>query len=337
MSKTKKLYTALFFIITLITNRINTEHILKLEYGKNKEFPWQLTETFLRSMKELFNIDSFIETGTWEGNTAKNAAGIFNHVGTVELGKEIYEKAKVHLSAHKNVICYLGNSSTMLEPMIKDAKGRILFWLDGHYSGESTSTAFEKSTTPIIEELGIIKRLGITNSVILIDDIRFFDHSAKKSGISGINGYPLLEEIIPLIHDINSNYEIVILGDILLAFEKNDSIVISDVLKAYTLMRINLDLSQEELIKIERTISQAQGNELEAITTCYIFFCTSNILRGAYDSYGVAAHSALCYALTLVHKKQIEEALNILNGPINLALDPKYIAKLRERIVNNKL
>ena len=63
--------------------------------------------------------------------------------------------------------------------MINTSNGRILFWLDGHYSGEGTGGCDE--VCPIIAELRLIAQSKRKDHCILIDDARLF---------IGEDGYP---------------------------------------------------------------------------------------------------------------------------------------------------
>jgi len=66
--------------------------------------------------------------------------------------------------------------------MLQDSSGRILFWLDGHYSGEGTACGDQVS--PILQELDLIKAHPRRDHCILIDDSRLF---------TGVDGYPTLK------------------------------------------------------------------------------------------------------------------------------------------------
>jgi len=335
MFKTKVFLNIILCLSALSLGTLSCQKTLKLEYAKNKSSPWELTPQFLKNLKEIFNSNTFIETGTWLGYTARHAAKIFDQVKTVELSKEVYERAKVELSSEKNITCYWGDSTNQLGDMIKAATGNLLFWLDGHYSGGPT--ALGSVTSPIIEELKIIKASGIKNSVILIDDIFLFDKASNKSERKDVSGYPLLEEVYPLIVDINPNYEILILGNILLAFEKNKSIQVSNVLKAYSLLWFNLGAPLKELIDAERSVSKANGVELETIISLYNHFCTNEAHGSLYEAHGIGNRFALCYILTLLNDSKKDKALEMLKGPLNLAIDKKYIDALIDRINKNQI
>lgn len=310
---------------------IDCKKTLDLIYAKNTHNPWQLKPGFLHYLKEIFNSNTFIETGTWKGYTARIGGSIFDQVRTIESNRETYEQIKNAVSSEKNITCYYGNSINILPNMIKDSSGNLLFWLNKHYNGGSTDI-----NSAIIEELKIIKTSNIKNAVILIDNIRLFDKSANKSTVKEVSGYPLLQDTYPLLIDINPNYDILLLGDILLAYEKSEEIEPSEVLKAYTLLRINPEAPLDELIKAESIIRQAKSTELATINTLYNHFCIDTGVNPKvyYETLGIGSHFALCYILTLISNNK-NKAMELLKGPLSLTIDKKYIDSLTNRIRNN--
>ncbi|MFI4919994.1 MAG: hypothetical protein ACHP65_10620, partial [Legionellales bacterium] len=105
-----------------------------------------------------------------------------------------------------NVTILFGDSSSELKKMIEKSFGRILFWLDGHYSGSGTACGDIES--PILAELEIIKNEGNYSHCILIDDARLF---------KGTHGYPTLDRTMSKLLEINPNYKIEIDCDCIVA------------------------------------------------------------------------------------------------------------------------
>lgn len=322
-----KFFSCLFLI--LIVNTIYCAPGLKLEFGRNIA-GGPLSIDFLRLLKDNFNADTFIETGTHLGLTAKNAAQVFDLVKTIELSEELYQKAKADLSVYKNAKVYNGDSAILLKELLKSTTGKAIIWLDGHYSGffNGNNTALGNTNTPIIAELKCIKEAGISNSVILIDDIRLFDKFISKLPQLDIGGYPDISEMCSLLLDINPDYQIIVMSDMLMAFEKKENITISDVLKAYSFIRITSNFHSKEFIEAEETIGNASGEELDVINTLYRLFCSHE----HFTKYGIGSHYALLYVLTLLKNKEFYKAINILEGPINLGIEKDYICDLRMRI-----
>lgn len=188
----------------------------------------------MRELKEKFHIDVLIETGTWGGETAKNGGAIFQDVYTVELEHDLFQRAANKLAFLPNVHTFEGHSPQFLKQILPHISGRILFWLDAHWCGDNTAR-FGKNT-PILDELLAIKESGIKTAIILIDDIRCFHNLPEE--ILGYGGYPLLGEIKNLVLSINPDYEFWLLGDMAIAFPKEDCHEVSPLVRACTASRL---------------------------------------------------------------------------------------------------
>lgn len=267
--------------------------------------------SLLRDLQATFNIDVFIETGTYLGETALHAAQVFDKVHTIELSKHFFSKAVKKLRSSKNVKVHLGDSSKVLKDLlIKVPSHRILFYLDGHYSGMGTARG--SLDTPILQELKAIGEANKTDSILLIDDVRLFQSSAfpkkLRSLKTGLETYPDLKEIIHAILQINSSYQFCFLGDVLLAFPKELGVSISPVMRACALHRLEalLDLSEEEMAYIEEIIGKAEADEKIEIENYYKMFANAEF------AYGWRSYSSLWYALTLQNAGYEVQALSIL-------------------------
>lgn len=160
----------------------------------------------IRSIGALYECETFIETGTFYGQMIDAMKGNFHQVLSVELFEPLFHMNQSSFSSHEHVRLYLGDSSSRLQDMLKDACGRILFWLDGHYSGEGTACGEEVS--PILGELDTIKDHSRRDHCILIDDARLF---------AGKYGYPTLEETKAKLYEINPSYKITVDNDCIVA------------------------------------------------------------------------------------------------------------------------
>jgi len=327
--KNKYLKHFLYFLLTIWGNTTICTKRLSLEFGK--EFPKGcLSINFLSVLKEMFNATNFIETGTHLGYTTSNAAQIFDKVETIELSSELAARARENLSAYKNTTVYDGDSSLILNQVLSTISGKAIIWLDGHFSGyfNGGDTALGSINTPIKAELKCIKDSGIKNSIVLIDDIRLFDKLVNIVPQLDLGGYPDISEMCSMLLDINPDYEIVVMGDMLMAFEKSADIEISEVLKAYSLLRLTSNYNSENLIEAEKSITNASGAELQTIYDLYNLYSSLD----QFKLYGIGSHYVLLYSLTLLKDQQYDSALQLLNGPIKLGLDTNYIANLSMRV-----
>ena len=212
----------------------------------------QLSFDLMQDLKNRFNIEVLVETGTWGGETARNASSIFKEVYTVELSHDLFQQAKDKLMYLPNVRSFEGDSPLFLKRVIPKIHGRILFWLDAHWCGDNTARA--EMNTPIRNELLAIQESGLNTAIILIDDIRCFHNLPEE--IAGYGGYPLLDEIKALVFSINPNYEFWILGDMAIAFLKEDRQEVSPLVQACTASRLFKDSDDSMIIEIENALIQ---------------------------------------------------------------------------------
>lgn len=149
---------------------------------------------------------NFIETGTFYGQMVSAVHGHFNKILSVELFDKLFFLNQSAFENDKKVKIFHGDSASMLGEMIDEVKDNILFWLDGHFSGQGTGIGIQAS--PIIYELDIIEDKKLKNICILIDDVRLF---------TGEDGYPTLEQTTNKIKSTYPNCNLYIDRDCLVA------------------------------------------------------------------------------------------------------------------------
>jgi hypothetical protein len=163
----------------------------------------------ISEIAKKYNCQTLIETGTFYGQMVNFAKNRFDLVKSIELFEPLYELNRAAFSRNKNVEILQGNSTERLAEAISKSKGRILFWLDGHYSGDGTGCGDDIS--PIITELKVISEALRRDNCILIDDARLF---------TGTGGYPSYERTLAALRDINQEYQITKVGDCISAMPK---------------------------------------------------------------------------------------------------------------------
>tara|TARA_R100000908_G_C3687877_1_gene103594 strand:+ start:111 stop:692 length:582 start_codon:yes stop_codon:yes gene_type:complete len=138
---------------------------LKLILNKDKK---------VSSIFKNYNFNNFIETGTHIGTTAFEMAKHFERVDTIEIAKNLFDHCKLIKEQNEltNVNLHLGDSSILLEKILKNLKGESIFFLDGHYSHGITGRG--NKDVPLLEELKIINSNYYYSSIIIIDDARLF-------------------------------------------------------------------------------------------------------------------------------------------------------------------
>jgi hypothetical protein len=125
-------------------------------------------ETF--HLKNNLNLDTFVEGGTYRGETAKAMSTHFREVITIENSDAMFSVAERNLENISNITMLKGDTRDHLHGILKN-HDNILFWLDAHWSGGETYG--EKDECPLIEELKIIFSHP-KKYTILIDDARLF-------------------------------------------------------------------------------------------------------------------------------------------------------------------
>jgi hypothetical protein len=172
-------------------------------------------------LKENLSYNSFIETGTYQGETSIWASKHFDNVITIEASEEIYEK--LELKVFSNITSLLGNSSDLLGNIIHESS---IFYLDAHNSGGATFDSY-----PLLDELDLINSSKL-NHVIIVDDARFC--------MSVFNG-ETYGEIVDICNKLSCNNRyVVIYDDMLIAVPRVYRYLIDD----YT------NLLSKEIVKI---------------------------------------------------------------------------------------
>jgi hypothetical protein len=138
---------------------------------------------------------TWIETGTYLGETTKHLGTISEKLISIEPEKKLFENALSKFKNYKNVTLINGTSegelglaiSSLNEKEIQD----ISFWLDGHYSAGITFLGAEE--TPVNSELKTIadNLNRINNITIFVDDCRQFAKSDEPD-----NSYPTLSSLV---------------------------------------------------------------------------------------------------------------------------------------------
>ncbi len=149
--------------------------------------------------KELFNIDTFIETGTYLGITTNYVKSYFKKVFSIELSEVLANEAKKYFKNKKHVEILQGDSGLLIEKIVKSDKSKKLFWLDAHYSSGITEASANFGHTPISKELEIVLQNWIEGSVVLIDDARLFN---------GTDNYPKINDLIEFVKSKNLNLKV---------------------------------------------------------------------------------------------------------------------------------
>ena len=175
--------------------------------GKPIPPPHIVKQRTLQSYAERYDLKVLVETGTYYGDMVEAMKHVFDHIYSIELSKELFEKAKKRFKGLKHVELIHGDSGIEFRNLMDKINQPALFWLDGHYSGGVTAKG--EKETPILEELQQILNAPDRGHVIIIDDARCFGTDPA---------YPTIEQLYTFIKSKRPNVNI---------FAQDDSIRIT--------------------------------------------------------------------------------------------------------------
>lgn len=214
----------------------------------------------------LVSAEVFVETGTYLGDTVEAMLGFFQKVVSIELSPELHSRAQDRFAHNRGVEILLGNSATRIADAAKGLGGRsAIFWLDAHWSGGNTAKADEN--TPIATELDSIREYEIGQSIIMVDDLRYFIDVPTGFEVHEANhGYPLLRDLLGKVGALWPDRFAVINGDILFIFPESarERLEISPVLAATHRLRSG-DATAAERTELEVVIAGSEGEERDVL------------------------------------------------------------------------
>ncbi|MEG3841898.1 FkbM family methyltransferase [Microcoleus sp. herbarium14] len=178
------------------------------------------------ALKDAYNLQGFIETGTNYGGTALWAAQYFQKVITIEAAKAIHEAVVKNYGHLKNIEFVLGNSKEQLEAIVPTLKEPCIFWLDAHWSGGVTYG--EADECPLLEELQIINDSEFDH-FILIDDARLFLCPPPRP--HRIEEWPTIDAVTSLLNSGKSRYTVIV-EDVIVSVPEKAKLVVAQYSQA---------------------------------------------------------------------------------------------------------
>ncbi len=168
--------------------------------------PQEVKMATIAHYMRVYNLQCFVETGTFKGQTSAAVAETGAKVITIELSQELHERALRTFASSPNVTCLQGDSGELLESVLSDLQQPALLWLDGHYSGGVTARS--DKFTPVIDELIAAYHHATLPHVILIDDARCFGEKIYKD-------YPAMVDLEHFSRVLFPTYSFSVLYDII--------------------------------------------------------------------------------------------------------------------------
>lgn len=161
-----------------------------LRDGRPNPPPAAIKARNLLVLADLFDLDTLVETGTYQGGMIVATHRRFKQIYSIELDPSFARAATVRFRhLHPKVQIIEGDSGKVLPELVGRLPDRVLFWLDGHFSG--IGTAMGDTDTPILAEVETIaSNRRQCRDVIVIDDARLFRHN---------EAYPRLEDFLAVL------------------------------------------------------------------------------------------------------------------------------------------
>jgi hypothetical protein len=134
-----------------------------------------------------------VETGTFQGDTARALGKLFPSVVTIELADELFERALAKLADLPNVAVEHGTAPDLLREL---EPAPTLYWLDAHWCFGETAGADDPC--PVLEELAAIR--SHPDDCYLIDDARLFAANLYEHWPTLVQVLDALREARPAAH-----------------------------------------------------------------------------------------------------------------------------------------
>lgn len=149
---------------------------------------------------------SFIETGSYLGDTIALVRRLGHKVISIELDPALYAKVQNRFRDDPDVMLIHGDCVAELPNVLQRLARPAVLWLDAHHSGGITARG--SVDDPILACLAELRDHAVRSHSLLIDDASSFD---------GRHSRPDLVQVMLAIRAINSEYRVKIQGDIIVA------------------------------------------------------------------------------------------------------------------------
>lgn len=121
-------------------------------------------------------IENFVETGTYKGDSTIIAAKHFKNVYTIEIFEPLYTETKERCEKEgiNNIEFNLGDSLECLPNICKKTRENgAIYFIDAHISGGDSGWN-GTNRVPLFEEIDIVISEPIGPSVFILDDLRLW-------------------------------------------------------------------------------------------------------------------------------------------------------------------
>jgi len=178
-------------------------------------------------LQESASVKTFIETGTFKGDSIASVRSLFEELHTGELSPELYRAAEIRFETDPSIHCHLGSSPDILKELAKKVRDKpVMYWLDAHWCS-AENVAGGESQCPLLQELEAIKPIH-QDSIVWIDDARYFMSPPTAPLVS--KGWPTFQQVLDKLSALSDVHNIVFADDTILLFPKHSESVVMDYL-----------------------------------------------------------------------------------------------------------
>ena len=173
---------------------------------------FSLDVQLVKALTNVFSFCTFVETGTFKGDTIATMLPFFNELISVELSDTLYQDACHRFENEPKVKMHLGDSPKFLFQIFTLQHDKsTLYWLDAHWC-IADNTAGQTSQCPLLQEIGAIQSLN-DQSIILIDDARLF--LSPPPTPHEISQWPVFNDILIALRKLSSSHKMMVINDVI--------------------------------------------------------------------------------------------------------------------------
>lgn len=173
---------------------------------------FSLDEKLVRFFTEKLPVKTFVETGTFRGDTLAMARRYFLDCHSAELSQELHDAACKRFTDDASIHLHQGPSQDFLASVSAEMSAKpVFFWLDAHWCS-ADNTAGQDSQSPLVEELAAIGKLH-PDSVVLIDDARLY--LSTPPAPHAISDWPDIHDIAPGLFALGDSHRMSVFDDII--------------------------------------------------------------------------------------------------------------------------
>jgi hypothetical protein len=173
-------------------------------------------EQLVLMLQMQYHLNTFVESGTYLGDTAVWASTHFDQVITIEYSPTLYREAAARHGRISNIRFVSGDSRLVLANIVATLTEPAIFWLDAHWSGGDT--AGENDSCALVDEINAINQSAVRHFV-LIDDARMFTSPPPLP--HRIEHWPSIDEIVKELQSKTDSCYIVVFEDVIIAVPRS--------------------------------------------------------------------------------------------------------------------